>query len=610
MSDETTLVRTIGRYHALSELGRGAMGVVYKGYDPTIGRTVALKTIAFGAADEQAREFRRRLYVEASAAGALTHPNIVTIYDVIEDGHTTAVAMEFVEGQTLAAMIAREGPLALDRALDIFEQICAALDYAGSKGIVHRDIKPANVLVGADGRPKIADFGIARLPTSHATMTGMVLGSPSYMSPEQVRGLPLDPRSDLFSAATLLYEMLTKQNPFGSDDVATTMYRIVHEPAVPSCEINPAIGPEVAAVLERGLAKDPTQRYGTGAELISALRRAAAARIATSTATALAGAEQPPPRPLSHRIELIVGALGLATALVVGVLQFHAHNQPPAAVPTAQPAQSSSQMTSSPVVASAPVAPVVPQPNAPPTPTPDRAQPPAASSATASKLTASRPADRQRQRAEDLQPAGTRRSAEATAASSAAAPSSSTSSVTADSLPPARTSAAASVAARPATARAWLDVEFAGQTFPIQIYAGDRQVGQVAGGTELGVQAGEIRIRAVAESVYFDRDYGTMTLGAGERHRLQIPGLASAVIGVKGDTYTGLRIFLDERPLPGPYPAQIPRIAAGTHVVRFSWLSGTLAGKELKQPIDTIANGHFLIRADPDNDKIVPQQVR
>ena len=206
---DTTVIRTIGRYRAFDELGRGAMGVVYRGFDPIIGRTVALKTIRIDTADPQAREFRDRLYREAAAAGALSHPNIVTIFDIIEDGGVTAVAMEFIEGRSLAAIIAERAPLPIDLAVEILGQMCSALDYAGSHGIVHRDIKPANILVTSAGRAKVTDFGVARLALSTMTQAGTVLGSPSYMSPEQVRGLSLDGRSDLFSAAVVFFEMIT-----------------------------------------------------------------------------------------------------------------------------------------------------------------------------------------------------------------------------------------------------------------------------------------------------------------------------------------------------------------------------------------------------------------
>ena len=272
---ETTVVRTIGRYRAFGELGRGAMGVVYRGFDPLIGRTVALKTLSIDTADPQAREFRDRLYREAAAAGALSHPNIVTIFDIIEDGGVTAVAMECIDGRPLSAIIAERAPLPIDLAVEILDQICSALDYAGGQGIVHRDVKPANILVTSAGRAKVTDFGVARLALSTMTQAGTVLGSPSYMSPEQVKGLSLDGRSDLFSAAVVFFEMITRERPFAGNDIATTMYRIAHEPPTPPTQFNPAVGNDVAAVLERAFAKSPAARFQTGADLVASLRAAA-----------------------------------------------------------------------------------------------------------------------------------------------------------------------------------------------------------------------------------------------------------------------------------------------------------------------------------------------
>ena len=297
---ETTVVRTIGRYRAFDELGRGAMGVVYRGFDPVIGRTVALKTLVIDTGDAHAREFRDRLYREAAAAGALSHPNIVTIFDIIDDGATTAVAMEFIEGRSLATIIAERAPLPLDVAIEILGQVCSALDYAGSQGIVHRDIKPANILMTAAGRAKVTDFGVARLALSTMTQAGTVLGSPSYMSPEQVRGLPLDGRSDLFSAAVVFFEMITRERPFAGNDIATTMYRIAHEPPTPPSQFNAAIGPDVSAVLDRAFAKDPAGRFETGADFVAELRRVTSLESAREVSPALSAmaASPPPPVPL------------------------------------------------------------------------------------------------------------------------------------------------------------------------------------------------------------------------------------------------------------------------------------------------------------------------
>ena len=294
-SGETTVVRSIGRYRVFGELGRGAMGVVYKGFDPLIGRTVALKTLSIDNTNTQAREFRERLYREAAAAGALSHPNIVTIYDIIEDGGVTAVAMEFIEGRPLSAIIAERAPLPIDLAAELLDQMCSALDYAGSQGIVHRDIKPANILVTTAGRAKVTDFGVARLALSTMTQAGTVLGSPSYMSPEQVKGLSLDGRSDLFSAAVVFFEMITRERPFAGNDIATTMYRIAHEAPTPPTEFNPEVGPGVTAVLERAFAKSPADRYQAGADLVADLKAAASLGARRVSSLALAAFATAPP---------------------------------------------------------------------------------------------------------------------------------------------------------------------------------------------------------------------------------------------------------------------------------------------------------------------------
>src|SRR5579862_2794998 len=273
MSPKEPGAKTIGRYQILEELGRGAMGIVYKGHDPVIGRTVALKTIAIRE-DADMPDLRQRLYREACAAGTLTHPNIVTVYDVLEEEGVTAVAMEFVEGETLKDAITARAPMPIEMALDLFEQIAAALDYASTRKVIHRDIKPANIMVTSDGRVKVADFGLARMSGSSLTNAGLILGTPSYMSPEQARGQDLDGRSDLFSAAAVLYEMLTRQKVFAGKDLSDTLDRIVKKPAPPAYQFNPAIDRGVSAILDGALAKNPDDRYPTGAELIAALRRA------------------------------------------------------------------------------------------------------------------------------------------------------------------------------------------------------------------------------------------------------------------------------------------------------------------------------------------------
>jgi serine/threonine-protein kinase len=283
-------MRAFGRYRVFGELGRGAMGVVYRGFDPVIGRVVALKTLFQDSGDGLDKDLRERLYREAAAAGALSHPNIVTIYDIVEDRGVTAVAMEFIEGQSLADLLTEKGPLPVPQALDILEQVCSALDYAASHGVVHRDIKPANILMTAAGQVKITDFGIARLAQSSLTKVGTVLGSPAYMSPEQVGGLAVDGGSDLFAAALVFYEMLTRERPFGGKDATGTMHAIVHDDPL----FNPSVGSAVMAVLLRALEKDPADRYQTGAFLVSELRRVTGVAAGTVPAARAAAAPASP----------------------------------------------------------------------------------------------------------------------------------------------------------------------------------------------------------------------------------------------------------------------------------------------------------------------------
>ena len=260
-------MQNIGRYQIESELGKGAMGLVYKATDPNIGRAVALKTMRLDVHGIEQEEMLRRFKNEARSAGVLSHPNIVTIYDAGEDQGLFYIAMEYIEGHTLAEVLQQQRVLPVEQVISITRNICSGLDFAHGKGIVHRDIKPANIMVTPDGTAKIMDFGIAKVSGS-LTSTGQVLGTPNYMSPEQVKGRQLDGRSDLFSLGVMLYEMLTGEKPFIGQGVTTIIYKIVNENPIPPRDLDLTIHPGLSAVVTRTLAKDPYERYQTGAELI------------------------------------------------------------------------------------------------------------------------------------------------------------------------------------------------------------------------------------------------------------------------------------------------------------------------------------------------------
>lgn len=261
----------LGRYEIVREIGHGAMGVVYEATDPTIGRRIALKAIRFDGIGTTADEAARRFKNEARAAGGLNHPNIVTVYDAGEDNGNLFLAMEYIEGSTLDVVLKAQRTMSPAQAADIVRQICAGLDLAHFKGIVHRDIKPANVMLTGQGLVKITDFGIARAGEV-MTITGQVIGTPNYMSPEQVLGKTLDGRSDLFSVGVMLYEMITGERPFEGQSITTIMYKIVHETPIPPRKLDSSIHPGLSAVIEKSLAKSPEERFQTGGELTQALQ--------------------------------------------------------------------------------------------------------------------------------------------------------------------------------------------------------------------------------------------------------------------------------------------------------------------------------------------------
>ncbi|HEX4943040.1 MAG TPA: serine/threonine-protein kinase [Usitatibacteraceae bacterium] len=267
-----TIPGQFGRFRVLEELGRGAMGVVYRAQDPALGRTVAIKTITLTGTDEERAQFEARFMQEARAAGGIGHPSIITIYDVGREGDVAFMAMELLDGQELRDLI-RGGSLAPSEAVEIAAQVAEALSAAHERGVIHRDVKPGNIMVLSDGRVKIMDFGIARLrEPAVKTATGMMLGSPRYMAPEQVSGQAFDHRADIFSLGVVLYEMLTGITPFAGGDLTQLMFQVVNAAVVPPSHVNRTLPPVLDYILARALKKNPDERYGSAAELATDLR--------------------------------------------------------------------------------------------------------------------------------------------------------------------------------------------------------------------------------------------------------------------------------------------------------------------------------------------------
>ena len=259
-----------GRYVVQEELGRGAMGVVYKAQDPTIGRVVAIKVLSPIAYLQGDAAFRERFLREAQAAGRLTHPGIVTIFDVGEQDETKTpyIVMECVSGQTLdRILVANGGKLPVYEALRLIAEVAVALDYAHEQGVVHRDLKPENILITEDGHAKITDFGVARLNISQLTMHGEVFGTPAYMAPEQLRGEEVDGRADLFSLGVILYTCITGFRPFQGSSHLTMCFKLMNQDPVPAGALNSEVSTEVESILSRALEKNANRRYQRASEM-------------------------------------------------------------------------------------------------------------------------------------------------------------------------------------------------------------------------------------------------------------------------------------------------------------------------------------------------------
>src|SRR5688572_364395 len=290
------MISMLGRYKIVAEIGQGAMGVVYKAVDPIIDRTVAIKTINLNLSRQELEEYEARFQQEIKAAGRLNHPNIVTIYDVGKTDAVAYMAMEFLEGAELKDIIASGKLLPVDQVVDIIAMVADGLWFAHQQDIVHRDVKPSNIMVLRGGIAKITDFGIARLPNSAVkTMTGLILGSPRYMSPEQVIGKTIDARSDIFSLGVVLYEALTGVAPFDGDNVNAIMYATVNTTPPPPSQHNRSVPAMLDLIVAKAMAKLLEDRYQSVKEFADDLREVRRQMDSSRPAAALKASNAPPP---------------------------------------------------------------------------------------------------------------------------------------------------------------------------------------------------------------------------------------------------------------------------------------------------------------------------
>ncbi|MBI4666358.1 MAG: serine/threonine protein kinase [Nitrospinae bacterium] len=380
-------IKHLGRFEIIEEIGSGGMGLVYKGRDPKINRLVALKVVrpALGSKSADQQQAAHRFHVEAQAAGQLSHPNIVTIYDAGEeatpDGTMVYIAMEFLSGRGLDWHINNRTFTNLEEIVNIVRQIAEGLDYAHKRGVIHRDVKPANIIVTEENIPKLTDFGLARLSDSSLTMTGTILGTPNYMSPEQVQGRQVDARSDFFSLTVLLYEMITNEKPFSAESITSVIYKVVNEEPIPPRRLNATLPPVVDAFIKKGLAKNPDSRFQNGQEYIRALNAILTNsekdfNILGDSTIVIDGRMAPKIPSMKGMPKLggktgmyIGGGVGVVLALLVAVFVFSGGGEEkPQQVAKVEPAPAATPKPApEPVAAtSAPVAPVASAPGAAP----------------------------------------------------------------------------------------------------------------------------------------------------------------------------------------------------------------------------------------------------
>ncbi len=285
-----------GRYKVLNRLGSGGMADVYCAEDLQLGRKVALKVLYRRFAEDA--EFVERFRREASSAAGLQHPNVVSVYDRGEWDGTSYIAMEYIEGRTLKSIVQQEAPLDPRRAGALVTQVLRAARFAHKRGVIHRDLKPHNVMVDAEDRAKVTDFGIAKAGASDMTQTGSIMGTAQYLSPEQAQGLPVSAASDLYSVGIILYELLTGQVPFDGESAVTIALKQVNETPAPASQLNPAVGPALDGVVARALAKDPARRFSDADEFIDALEQAESKQPVSAAATGATAVAAPPVRPI------------------------------------------------------------------------------------------------------------------------------------------------------------------------------------------------------------------------------------------------------------------------------------------------------------------------
>ncbi|MBN1567433.1 MAG: protein kinase [Acidobacteria bacterium] len=548
----------IGRYEVIKELGAGAMAVVYKAVDPIIGRTVAIKTIKIDASiGIQHEELRQRFYREAQNAGNLNHPSIVTIYDIGAAGNIDYIAMEFVEGESLQDWIAKNPIPPIEQTIAIIEQIASGLDYAASHGIIHRDIKPANILLTLDMKAKIADFGIAKISTSKFTQTGAVIGTPSYMSPEQAMGKTLDGRTDIFSLGVIFYEMLTGEKPFAGTNPSTIIYKILHEEPVKPQQLNVTLHPAFNEIVGKMLAKDPDKRYQNCSQLIHDLRNYTSLNVEKEEPEKPATPAKAKAKKSNRPLVFVIFSVLVAALAVFGYMYYQQTRKP--AVKEAATIQ-----------------------------TPPPEPPKADTKAKAEDMVLSEKVEQQKL------PDATPPAADIQTAAKEEVPAAKKEPVPKEEI-----------------GRAEVRLEFAGEGYPIAVYDGTAVLkGLSASNPSIQITAGNHRFRIVSNDVYLDVRLDRVKLKADEVYTIPVPALCSAFIEVTNDAYDGCEIRLNDKRLSTPYPAQIPKLAAGNHRIVFRWDSGKYEGKELSSTFAGEANHHYRIRGEPARENVLVQQLR